>query len=58
MKKIVLIAALLVVSNGWGEDFQHYVSDLAKTQGYPFSEAVRVDNIVYISGVIEIKHIL
>ena len=52
MKKIVLIAGLLVVSNGWGEGVQHYVSDLVKTQGYPFSEAVRVDNIVYLSGVI------
>ena len=52
MKKIVLIAALLVVSNVWGEDFQHYVSDKAKTQGYPFSEAVKVGNVVYLSGVI------
>jgi len=52
MKKIVLIVALLFVSNVWGQDFQHYVSDVAKTQGYPFSEAVRVGNVVYLSGVI------
>ena len=52
MNKIVLIAALLFVSNVWGEDFEHYVSDVAKTQGYPFSEAVRVGNVVYLSGVI------
>ena len=52
MNKIVLIAALLFVSNVCGEDFEHYVSDVAKTQGYPFSEAVRVGNVVYLSGVI------
>ena len=52
MKKIVLIVALLFVSNVWGQDFQHYVSDKAKTQGYPFSEAVKVGNVVYLSGVI------
>ena len=52
MNKIVLIAALLFVSNVWGEDFEHYVSDVAKTQGYPFSEAVKVGNVVYLSGVI------
>ena len=53
MKSLPLISALLLVtSSGWGDDVQHYVSDVATKQGYPFSDAVRVDNIVYLSGVV------
>tara|TARA_B100001123_G_scaffold443478_2_gene589649 strand:+ start:325 stop:771 length:447 start_codon:yes stop_codon:yes gene_type:complete len=53
MKNLPLISALLLVASSvWGDDVQHYVSDVAIKQGYPFSDAVRVDNIVYLSGVV------
>ena len=53
MKNLPLISALLLVASSvWGDDVQHYVSDVATKQGYPFSDAVRVDNIVYLSGVV------
>ena len=53
MKRLPLISVLLAVASSvWGDDVQHYVSDVAIKQGYPFSDAVRVDNIVYLSGVI------
>ncbi|MBJ88358.1 MAG: hypothetical protein CMO98_00720 [Woeseia sp.] len=53
MKNLPLISALLLVASSvWGDDVQHYVSHVATKQGYPFSDAVRVDNIVYLSGVV------
>ena len=55
MKKIILMSLLLFSFNGWAEDIivEHYSSDQTIKQGFPFSDAVRVDNTIYISGILE-----
>jgi len=54
MKKIILISALLFSFNGWTEDIavEHFSSEQTIKQDFPFSDAVRVDNTIYISGMI------
>ena len=54
MKKIILRSVLFFSFNGWAEDItvEHYSSEQTIKQGFPFSDAVRVDNTIYISGMI------
>tara|TARA_Y100000741_G_scaffold52863_1_gene36352 strand:- start:95 stop:550 length:456 start_codon:yes stop_codon:yes gene_type:complete len=54
MKKIILMSVLFFSLNGWAEDImvEHYSSEQTIKQGFPFSDAVRVDNTIYISGMI------
>ena len=54
MKKIILMSVLFFSFNGWAEDImvEHYSSEQTIKQGFPFSDAVRVDNTIYISGMI------
>jgi len=54
MKKIILISALLLSFNGLAEDvsIEHFSSEQTVNQDFPFSDAVRVGNTVYISGMI------
>ena len=53
-KKLILISALLFSVNGWTEDnvIEHFSSEQTIKQDFPFSDAVRVDNTIYISGMI------
>ena len=54
MKKIILMSVLFFSLNGWAEDImvEHYSSEQTIKQGFPFSDAVRVDKTIYISGMI------
>ena len=54
MKKIIFISALLISFNGWTEhaSIEHFSSEQTLKQNFPFSDAVRVGNTVYISGMI------
>jgi|TARA_B110000495_G_C22648046_1_gene384341 reactive intermediate/imine deaminase len=54
MKLLILISALLFSFNGWAEDtsIEHFSSKETIKQNFPFSDAVRVDNTLYISGMI------
>ena len=54
MKKIILMSVLFFSLNVWAEDImvEHYSSEQTIKQGFPFSDAVRVDNTIYISGMI------
>ncbi|HJL80305.1 MAG: Rid family hydrolase [Gammaproteobacteria bacterium] len=54
MKKIILISALLFSFKVLAEDIsiEHFSSEQTVKQDFPFSDAVRVDNTVYISGMI------
>ena len=55
MKKLILISALLLFGfNGWAENtvIEHLSSEQTMEQDFPFSDAVRVDNTIYISGMI------
>ena len=54
MKKLIIISALLFSFNGWPDDsaVEHFSSEQTIKQNFPFSDAVRVDNTVYISGMI------
>ena len=54
MKKLILISALLFSFNGWADDtvIEHFSSEQTIKQNFPFSDAVRVDNTIYISGMI------
>jgi len=54
MKKLIIIPALLFSFNGWSDDItvEHFSSEQTIKQNFPFSDAVRVDNTVYISGMI------
>ena len=53
-KKLILISALLFGVNGWTENnvIEHFSSEQTIKQDFPFSDAVRVDNTIYISGMI------
>ena len=54
MKKLIIIPALLFSFNGWSDDItvEHFSSEQTIKQNFPFSDAVRVNNTVYISGMI------
>ena len=52
MKKIIFIFCILIFSKVFSMDVEHFVSDETEKNGYPFSDAVRVDNIVFLSGVL------
>jgi reactive intermediate/imine deaminase len=52
MKKIIFIFCILIFSKVFSMDVEHFVSDETEKYGYPFSDAVRVANIVFLSGVL------
>ena len=52
MKKIIFIFCILIFSKVFSMDVEHFVSDETEKNRYPFSDAVRVDNIVFLSGVL------
>ena len=54
MKKLILISALLFSFNGWTEDIvvEHFSSEQTIKQDFPFSDAVKVGNTLYLSGMI------
>jgi reactive intermediate/imine deaminase len=54
MKKLILISALLLSFNGWAEDIvvEHFSSEQTIKQDFPFSDAVKVGNTLYLSGMI------
>ena len=54
MRNLLLISALLFSFNGWADDsvIEHFSSEQTIKQDFPFSDAVRVDNTIYISGMI------
>ena len=54
MKKLILISALLFSFNGWAEDIvvEHFSSEQTIKQDFPFSDAVKVGNTLYLSGMI------
>ena len=54
MKHFILLSALLFSFNGWADDsvIEHFSSEQTIKQNFPFSDAVRVDNTIYISGMI------
>jgi len=54
MKHFILISALLFSFNSWADDsvIEHFSSEQTIKQDFPFSDAVRVDNTIYISGMI------
>ena len=52
-KKIILFILLSSVGNPLiANDMKHYSSEEALKKNYPFSEAIRVDNTLYISGMV------
>ena len=54
MKKLILISALLFSFNGWADDIavEHFSSEQTIKQDFPFSDAVKVGNTLYLSGMI------
>ncbi len=54
MKKLILISALLFIVNGWADntEIEHFSSEQTIKQDFPFSDAVKVDNTLYLSGMI------
>jgi len=54
MKILLLISVLLFSFNGWTDNavIEHFSSEQTMKQDFPFSDAVRVDNTIYISGMI------
>tara|TARA_B100001013_G_C24477184_1_gene389789 strand:- start:250 stop:699 length:450 start_codon:yes stop_codon:yes gene_type:complete len=54
MKKLMLISTLLFSFNGWAEDIvvEHFSSEQTIKQDFPFSDAVKVGNTLYLSGMI------
>ncbi len=54
MKILLLISVLLFSFNGWADNavIEHFSSEQTMKQDFPFSDAVRVDNTIYISGMI------
>ena len=54
MKKFILISALLFSFNSWAEDVvvEHFSSEQTIKQDFPFSDAVKVGNTLYLSGMI------
>jgi reactive intermediate/imine deaminase len=54
MKKLILISALLFSFNGWAEDIvvEYFSSEQTIKQDFPFSDAVKVGNTLYLSGMI------
>ena len=54
MKKLRVISALWFSFKGWSDDItiEHFSSEQTVKQDFPFSDAVRVDNTLYISGMI------
>ena len=52
--KISAISALLFIVNGWADntEIEHFSSEQTIKQDFPFSDAVKVDNTLYLSGMI------
>jgi len=50
----MLISTLLFSFNGWAEDIvvEHFSSEQTIKQDFPFSDAVKVGNTLYLSGMI------
>ena len=53
MKKIILISfGLFISASSLGDKVSYFVSESTKENNYPFSDAVTVGDIVYLSGVV------
>jgi reactive intermediate/imine deaminase len=53
MKKIILITLGLFISiSSYSDEVSYFVSESTKKNNYPFSDAVTVGDIVYLSGVV------
>ena len=55
MKKLLLgIIFILFSFNGWADntEIEHFSSEQTIKQDFPFSDAVKVDNTLYLSGMI------
>ena len=53
MKKIILISfGLFISASSLGDEVSYFVSESTKENNYPFSDAVTVGDIVYLSGVV------
>ena len=52
--KISAISSLLFIVNGWADntEIEHFSSEQTIKQDFPFSDAVKVDNTLYLSGMI------
>lgn len=60
MKKSILLCLLIAYFSSCQQaqkatEIEHYQSEEMKALGLPFSDAVRVDNMLYLSGVVGIK---
>ena len=51
-KKILILLTLFLINPSVAEEIEHYSSAEALKKDYPFSQAVRVENILYISGIV------
>ena len=51
-KKILILLTLFLINPSVAKDIEHYSSAEALKKDYPFSQAVRVENILYISGIV------
>ena len=51
-KKILILLTLFLINPSVAEEIEHYSSAEALKKDHPFSQAVRVENILYISGIV------
>ena len=51
-RKIFILLTLFLINPSLAEEIEHYSSAEALKKDYPFSQAVRVENILYISGIV------
>jgi len=51
-KKILILLTFFLINPSVAEEIEHYSSAEALKKDYPFSQAVRVENILYISGIV------
>ena len=51
-KKILILLTFFLINPSVAEEIERYSSAEALKKDYPFSQAVRVENILYISGIV------
>ena len=51
-KKILILLTFFLINPSVAQEIEHYSSAEALKKDYPFSQAVRVENILYISGIV------
>ena len=51
-KKIFILLTFFLINPSIAKEIEHYSSAEALKKDYPFSQAVRVENILYISGIV------